>query len=126
MRRSDMLFLIVTTRASELSEFTNVLVSAAGEVFPVESALAALDMAASLESDFVIVDETMRGGPPLAFVGELLKVNARLTTAVISSLSEEKFHEESEGLGVLAQIPFAPTKRDGEQLLEKLRCLSSR
>ena len=119
-----MLFLLVTTRASELSEFTNVLASSAGEVFSVESALAALDMAASLESDFVIVDETMRGGHPLAFVSELLKVNARLTTAVISSLSEENFQAQSDGLGVLARIPFEPTKRDGEKLVETLRRLS--
>ncbi|QLA17123.1 hypothetical protein [Desulfolutivibrio sulfoxidireducens] len=118
-----MVFLVVTTRADRIAEFTAGLASTGAEVFLAESATAALDMAAALKPDLVIADETMTGGPALAFVRKLLTVNAMITTAVVSSLSEEAFHEASEGLGVLARIPVEPTRRDGEELAGKLRRL---
>ncbi|MBU1610255.1 MAG: response regulator [Proteobacteria bacterium] len=118
-----MLLLLITTRAGELSRFALGLGSAGEEVLVAESAAAALDLAASRHPALVIADETMQGSSPLAFVGALLKVDAMINTAVLSPLSETDFHEESEGLGVLTQVPMHPTEEDGKALVAKLRLL---
>ncbi len=41
----------------------------------------------------------------------------RRMRAAISSLSSKDYHEESEGLGVLMQIPVNPGSEDGEKVL---------
>ena len=50
----------------------------------------------------VVVDSDLPDTDPLGLVKKLLMVNAMINTAVISPLSEEQFHEASEGLGVVA------------------------
>jgi DNA-binding response OmpR family regulator len=69
----------------------------------------------------VILDAELPDLRPMSFIAELLMANAMINTAVISPLSEEEFHEASEGLGVLARLPLAPDKEDAEELLRKLR-----
>jgi hypothetical protein len=56
-------------------------------------------------------------------VKELLMVNALVNTAVASPLPEEEFHNASEGLGVLAQLPAIPSKNDAADLVQKLRII---
>jgi hypothetical protein len=52
-----------------------------------------------------------------------MTVNAFIQTAVVSRLSHDAFHEASEGLGVLAQLPPAPGRDDARRILEMLRQL---
>lgn len=111
-----MMFLLVSTRAKELSEFTEGLLSTGDELRCVGSAAEALDLASSSKPDLVVVDENMQGGTALELVQKLMGINAMINTAVISSLSPKDFHEESEGLGVLAQVPISPEKSDGDDL----------
>ncbi len=119
-----MVFLLVTTRADELAAFTRGL-TGSGEV---ELAMAvdpgqALDVARDKAPVLAVVDKDLPGSSSLGLVGELLKVNAMINTAVVSDMSEEDFHEESEGLGVLAQVPPNPGEQDGKDLADKLRGL---
>jgi len=67
---------------------------------------------------FVIVDEGLPDFTPLELVTEIMKVNAMINTAVVSSLSAEDFHEASEGLGVLSPIPPTPSEEDGATLAD--------
>ena len=48
-------------------------------------------------------------------------VNAMVNTAVVSPLSDEEFHEASEGLGILGRLPDHPGMSDSGELLHKLR-----
>jgi hypothetical protein len=59
-----------------------------------------------------------------ALVEELLRVNAMINTAVCSALRPEDFHEQSEGLGILAQLPPSPGAEDARTLLDRLRSLA--
>jgi DNA-binding response OmpR family regulator len=68
-----------------------------------------------------IIDSELPDSKPLSLVQELVMVNAMVNTAVISPLSDEEFHEASEGLGVLASLPLMPGKTDATELLRKLR-----
>ena len=48
-------------------------------------------------------------------------VNAMVNTAVVSPLSDEEFHEASEGLGILGRLPNEPGMNDAGELLRKLQ-----
>ena len=55
----------------------------------------------------------------------ILKINAMVHTAVVSSLSNDEFHNCMEGFGVLLNIPLKASQHDVERLaeaLEKCQC----
>jgi DNA-binding response OmpR family regulator len=68
-----------------------------------------------------IIDFELPDTDPLPLVQELLRVNAMVNTAVVSPLSDEEFHEASEGLGVLTRLPEKPGRSDASELLRKLK-----
>jgi DNA-binding response OmpR family regulator len=70
--------------------------------------------------DLLIVDETLEDIKGLECIEKSVMNNPFLNTAAISSLSSKDFHEQSEGLGVLMQIPVNPSSNDGEKMLDYL------
>ena len=68
-----------------------------------------------------LIDHELPDSEPLTLVSQILRINAVVNSAVLSPLSEEEFHEESEGLGVLARLPLEPEKEDAAKLLGRLR-----
>ena len=81
----------------------------------------ALAEARAAAPHLVIIDADLPDTAPLDLVQKLLMVNAMVNTAVVSPLSEEEFHEASEGLGVLGRLPNEPGEGDAAELLHKLR-----
>ena len=73
--------------------------------------------------DLVIVDDSVGDMTGIEFMKKLLSINPMINCAAVSPLSHEAFHEASEGLGVLAQLPVAPGKPDAENLLKHLKDL---
>jgi DNA-binding response OmpR family regulator len=69
----------------------------------------------------VVVDDALPDLSPLELVRRLLTINAMVSTAVLSGMEGDEFHEASEGLGVLLQIPPAPKKAHAEDLLARLQ-----
>lgn len=67
--------------------------------------------------DLVIVDEQFDDMSGIAFVKQLVKINPLVNTAMVSTLADHDFHEATEGLGVLMQLPVAPGEKDAEALL---------
>ena len=86
-----------------------------------DSGKKALTMAAESSLDLVVADENLRDMTGLEFAGRLVAVNPMTNCALISSLSAEIFHEKSEGLGLMTQLPINPGQEDVQNLLEKLR-----
>ena len=70
--------------------------------------------------DLLIVDETLSDAKGLECIEKIIMNNPFLNTAAISSLSAKDFHEESEGFGVLMQIPVNPGSEDGKEMLDYL------
>ena len=81
----------------------------------------ALHLVRSASPQLAVIDVELPDTEPLPLVQKLLMVNAMVNTAVVSPLSEEEFHEASEGLGILARLPLRPSKSDAVELLHKLR-----
>ena len=69
----------------------------------------------------IIVDETVKDETGIEFTKRLISENPLLNCALVGSLSKKDFHEATEGLGVLAQIPKHPEVEDIEKLLTSLR-----
>jgi DNA-binding NarL/FixJ family response regulator len=81
----------------------------------------ALDMVSNNAVDLVIADQDLGDMSGLEFAGRLLKKNPMINCALVSDLPPEKFHETSEGLGLMAQIPVRPGEKDAEDILVKLK-----
>ncbi len=87
----------------------------------VNSGGAALAAVRNAAPHLVIIDSELPDSSPLDLVQQLLFINAMVNTAVISPLSDSDFHEFSEGLGILKNLPMAPDAGDAASLLLKLR-----
>ncbi len=70
--------------------------------------------------DLIITDEKLPGMNGIECIKKLILFNPLLNCATISSLSRADFHEASEGLGILMQLPEKPGKKDGIELLYHL------
>jgi response regulator RpfG family c-di-GMP phosphodiesterase len=73
--------------------------------------------------DLVVVDESIGDMTGIGFMKKLLSINPMINCAAVSPLPPEEFHEASEGLGVLVQLPVSPGKPDAENLLKHLKDL---
>ncbi len=69
----------------------------------------------------VVMDEALPDMATFDLARELLKQNALINTAVATRLSEEDFHETSEGLGVLTSLPPFPGKKEAEDIVSGLK-----
>ena len=90
-----------------------------------ESGGEVLDNISNAPVDLVITDEKLVDMSGLELALKLLSINPMVNCAAISPLSHEDFHEASEGLGLLAQLPPKPGKKEAEELLQRLRELKN-
>lgn len=70
--------------------------------------------------DLVVADEHLDDMTGLAMVGKLVVQNPLINSALVSHLPHDAFHEASEGLGVMAQLPERPGREDALGLLDRL------
>ena len=116
--------LLVSPNEESLSGLASALIEQGDvDLSWAESGEKALDIASYSAIDLVVTDERLGDMTGLAFAGRLLSVNPIINCATVSCLSPKKFHEVSEGLGVMAQLPVQPGKEDAEELLQRLRDL---
>jgi len=86
-----------------------------------ESGRYALSMIAERNYDLVVPDENLGDMTGLEFIKALIAQKPMVNCAVVSSLLPEDFHEASEGLGILMQLPVNPGHEYAEELLEHLK-----
>jgi DNA-binding NarL/FixJ family response regulator len=91
------------------------------EIRVAESGAQGLDMAADPGIQLAVVQAELSDMSGLAFLNKLLAVNPMINTALSSSLGHEAFHEATEGLGVLMQLPPKPGEEQADLLLGKLQ-----
>lgn len=111
--------LIVSDRKESLKFFAQGL---GGDVEWAADPDEVLKQAQGLPWNLVVVDALRPGLDLRGFLGELLRVNGLLHTAVISSMGEDDLMEHCAGLGVLCAIPAAPGWEDGARVMNQL-CL---
>ena len=105
--------------ASTLSTHSDVQISRA------ESGAMALTMISNAPVDLVVTDEKLGDMTGLDLALKMLSVNPMINCAAASSLSHNAFHEASEGLGLMAQLPLQPGAEHAEGLLNRLKEVKS-
>jgi len=90
------------------------------ELVPAATGAAGLAALKDKAIDLVIVDAQLDDMDGIAFINQLVRINPMINTALVSGLTEGEFHEATEGLGVLMQLPLQPREIDGEALLAGL------
>jgi len=80
----------------------------------------ALSMISVNNFELVVTDESLSDMTGLKFVKKMVLTNPMINCAAVSSLSAKDFHEASEGLGILMQLPPRPGKIHAENLLQYL------
>lgn len=117
-----LLVLLATSRREALFSFAECLSSAPDVcVEAAASGAETQDFVRSRSPHLVIVDAGLPDTDPLDLIRATIHIDAMVNTAVVSPLSEEDFHEKSEGLGILHRLPPDPGADDAKALLQKLR-----
>ena len=118
--------LLVTSEREPFSEFAKMLKQKDDvELSWASTGQEALEAISDNPVDLVIVNENIGDMTGIEFMKNLLAINPMINCAAVSPLSHEDFHEASEGLGVLAQLPVSPSKLDVENLLKRLNDLKN-
>jgi CheY-like chemotaxis protein len=114
--------ILVSTRQETLKPFIEALQSDGNvSLETVNSALTVLDRVRQQAPHLVIIDDHLDEMIPVDLAMELLKINAMVYIAMISTMDGETFHEATEGLGLLPGIPSPPSAADAALLLGRLR-----
>lgn len=87
----------------------------------VETGNYALSMIAERDFDLVVTDEDLGDMTGLEFIKTVIAQNPTVNCAAVSSLLPDDFHEASEGLGILMQLPVRPGHEYSGELLEHLK-----
>jgi len=85
----------------------------------------ALDIISRKPHDLVITAASLRDMDGLQFARDLVACSPMTNCAVSSDMPPDTFHEASEGLGLLAQLPVPPGPADAEEMLEKAKALKT-
>ena len=80
-------------------------------------------MIAERNFDLVVADEKLGDMTGLEFIRGVVAKNPMVNCAAVSSLMPEDFHEASEGLGILMQLPVRPGQEYAEKLLAHLKSI---
>jgi len=113
--------LLVTTNKDSLSDLASALLTHGDvDLFWANSGEAALNMISTTPVDLLVTEEKLTDMTGLELANRLLHVNPTINCAAVSPLSHEDFHEASEGLGLLAQLPLQPGAEQSERLLQVL------
>ena len=93
------------------------------ELLTAKSGQKALTMVSESAVDLVVTDEELGDMTGLEFARRLIFINPMINCACVSHLDPERFHEVSEGLGLMDQLPIRPGKEDAEKILRDLRII---
>ncbi len=116
--------LLVTTDRDSLAGFASAREGNEDlELFWTESGGKALEMLEDTPVDIVVADETVGDMTGLELAERLVSINPMINCAAVSPLSPEEFHEASEGMGLLAQLPPKPGKEEAEALLRRAKAI---
>lgn len=117
--RGDLCMAIVSAVPERMASFRAALETRGFRVDAFRDAWSLLQAARATGWNLVVLDSQTL--PVRETLERLMEINACQHVAVLTNQAPEAFHEETEGLGVLAPIPVCPETQDLDSLLERLR-----
>ncbi len=73
----------------------------------------------------LVCAQTLPDMEGVVFLKQLVKINPLVNTVLVSDLPGKEFHEVTEGLGVLMQLPSVMDREHGQAILDKLAKVAS-
>ncbi len=112
---------LVSPRAEAWLGFTNALKKSAGvEIDTVGSGAEAVARAHSKQPLAMVIDQDIQDMAGLDLIRQLMSINAMINVAWASELSEDQFHETTEGLGIIMKLSPQPDSNEARILAERL------
>lgn len=121
MERLMLHLLLVSTDQNFFANCKDAIEAYEIEALQVESCKLAISEIKNKKFDLIIADEILEGTNGIECIEKIISFNPMLNCAIVSSLAPEAFHEASEGLGVLMQLPVKPKTKDIEKLFTHLQ-----
>ena len=115
--------LMATTDEKRFAGLAAGIAPLGGTIDWVASGQAVLEAVTGTPVDLVVADEDLGDMKGLELIKRLVAVNPLINCALVSSLTENAYHEASEGLGILMQLPVEPGQKHADMLLEQLQQL---
>ena len=95
------------------------------EIIGVDTAAAALDAVQRKPVHLVVIGEKLADTDPVDCVNKLVRLNPMINCAMVSAMAADDFHQATEGLGVLMQLPPNPSGEDAVALMTKVEMLNA-
>ena len=112
--------LLVTANKTHFADLIVGIESLGGTISWAASGRQALATISESPVDLVLADEDLGDMEGLAFARRLVAANPMINCALVSSLPHAAYHEASEGLCVLMQLPPEPGRADSQRLMAHL------
>ncbi len=113
--------LLVNRDKASMSDLNAGLAESDVHITWAESGGNGMSMITESNFDLVVTDENLADMTGLEFIQKIVSKRPMVNCAAVSSLTPEDFHEASEGLGILMQLPVRPGQEHAEILLGYLK-----
>ena len=120
-----MQILLAGGNLASMPAFKTALENNGARVTCLDSGQQTLGAVSKNKFDLLVVDETLEDMPGLELIESVIMNQPMLNCAAVSSLSKEDYHEASEGLGILMQLPPAPGREEADALMKHLNKIQS-
>ena len=115
--------LLVSSESGRLSNLENAFVENGAVMTRARSGSDVISEIADQSYDLIIADEHLQDMTGLELARKVVLINPMINMAVVSSLSQEEFHEAGEGLGILMQLSPEPESEEVGTLLKNLNSI---
>ena len=112
--------LLATLEKEYWSNFISGLREYGANISMANSCTQVLQKAMDKKVDLVVIDEMLSDSNGLDCIKKLISIDPMISCAAVSSLSHDAFHEATEGLGVLMQVPRNAGRKEANTLLMHL------
>jgi DNA-binding NtrC family response regulator len=113
--------ILLSKEESSLAEVSSVFAAQSGfDVTWFSSAEQVWTFMQSTKIDVAVVSDLLEDCTGLQFIKKLVTKNPLVNCALMSPLSHDEFHEETEGYGIFMQLPVNPTPQSTNDMIEHL------
>jgi len=110
---------------SSLPVFIEAIEESGGQATCLDTGKGALFAVSEKAFDLLIAAEKLEDISGIGLIEAVIAIQPMLNCAVVSSLSPNDFHEASEGLGILMQLPEEPGREAADALMSHLKKIQS-
>lgn len=114
---------ILAGSSDRFAGFREKLAGQVGCLYEEGSGQAVMDRVSAENVQIVVVDEQLSDMDGATLINTIARSHPFVNTALVSTLPEHDFHEETEGLGVLMQLPSPLDAASAEKLLDHYRAI---